>query len=81
MAMVEKAQQIHPLLANVACVVYAVLYIAGFYLFQRGPMLSRNHPAVIRNRIKAVTFACPVIATIVWVILPEQRYVSRPGQM
>ena len=63
---------VSPFIANVACIAFAFIYVAGFYLFrdENNAKLSRNHPIVIRNRIKAVTFASIVSPLLVWFILP-----------
>ncbi|KAG2225322.1 hypothetical protein INT45_005566 [Circinella minor] len=64
---------ISPSIANVICIAFAFIYVAGFYLFRdaNSAKLSRNHPTVIRNRIKAVTFASIVSPLIVWFIVPS----------
>ncbi|KAI9266447.1 hypothetical protein BDA99DRAFT_505672 [Phascolomyces articulosus] len=63
---------VSPIVANVACIIFAFIYVAGFYLFrnENNAKLSRNHPVVIRNRIKAVAFASIVAPVLVWFIIP-----------
>lgn len=57
-------------LASATCVVFTLLYVAGFYLFQQPG--SRNDPKVIRARFKAVTVASFASALIVWSIMDKQ---------
>ncbi|ORY97723.1 hypothetical protein BCR43DRAFT_490250 [Syncephalastrum racemosum] len=53
--------------ANVACIGFASLYVGGFYVFRTAhPNLSRNDPAVITERIKAVLAASALTALLVW---------------
>ena len=69
--MVATLQNVSPTVANVACIVFAFIYVAGFYLFrdEKSAKLSRNHPVTIRNRIKAVTFASIITPCLVWLIV------------
>ncbi|KAI9489545.1 hypothetical protein BDB00DRAFT_607547 [Zychaea mexicana] len=72
--MVPASQQQHvsATVANVACITLPFIYVAGFYLFldEKNAKLSRNHPVIIRNRIKSVTLASIVAAILVWLIVP-----------
>ncbi|KAI9031856.1 hypothetical protein CLU79DRAFT_730434 [Phycomyces nitens] len=54
-------------LANSTCASFAIIYIAGFYLFRDASSnLSRDHPKTIISRIKSVLLASVVIPIIVW---------------
>lgn len=50
-------------LANLICIGFTVIYIIGFYMFKIPG--SRNHPPVIRARMKAVTVASLISVAIV----------------
>ncbi|KAI8078727.1 uncharacterized protein BX664DRAFT_342566 [Halteromyces radiatus] len=60
-------------IANITCISFTLLYIAGFYLFEEtrsnGLKLSRQHPTVIKSRMKAVTLSCCVILFLVYIVL------------
>ncbi|KAL0084631.1 hypothetical protein J3Q64DRAFT_1099305 [Phycomyces blakesleeanus] len=58
---------VNTLLANTTCGSFALIYIAGFYLFRDASAnLSRDHPKTIASRIKSVILASIVIPIIVW---------------
>ncbi|KAG1173213.1 hypothetical protein G6F71_005818 [Rhizopus microsporus] len=50
-------------LANLICIGFTVIYVVGFYMFKIPG--SRNHPPVIRARMKAVTVASLISVAIV----------------
>ena len=53
--------------ANVACIGFGTLYVSGFYVFRTADSnLSRNDPAVITERIKAVLAASALTTLLVW---------------
>ena len=54
-------------LANLVCIGFTLIYVAGFYLFKTPG--DRNDPPVILARMKAVTVASFVSAAIVWYLL------------
>ncbi|KAI8333331.1 hypothetical protein BC941DRAFT_434431 [Chlamydoabsidia padenii] len=59
--------------ANITCVSFILLYIVGFYVFEHsrnnGLKLSRQHPTVIKSRMKAVALSCLVISALLCLIL------------
>lgn len=71
------ADFVDPVVAHIACSTFAFLYVAGFYVFRSPDMLklSRDHPQVMKARIRSVMVASVVIPFIVWLIIPEQRQV------
>ncbi|CEP13839.1 hypothetical protein [Parasitella parasitica] len=54
-------------LANLVCIGFTLIYVAGFYIF-RIPG-NRNDPPVILARMKAVTVASFVSASVVWYLV------------
>lgn len=56
--------------ANIVSITFTILYISGFYLFENsranGIKLSRQHPTVIKSRMKAVTFSCIVTFVLLY---------------
>ncbi|ORZ09144.1 hypothetical protein BCR42DRAFT_423824 [Absidia repens] len=60
-------------IANITCISFVILYIAGFYLFEHsrnnGLKLSRQHPIVIKSRMKAVAISCVVITALLHIVL------------
>ncbi|KAI8384095.1 hypothetical protein BD560DRAFT_322255 [Blakeslea trispora] len=53
--------------ANLVCLSFTFIYVAGFYLFSvQG---DRNSPDVIRARMKSVMLACLLSALMVWCYL------------
>ncbi|SAM07343.1 hypothetical protein [Absidia glauca] len=60
-------------IANITCISFILIYIAGFYVFEHsrnnGLKLSRQHPTVIKSRMKAVASSCLVISVILCLIL------------
>lgn len=62
-----------PLLANLICVGFTVLYIIGFYIFKIPG--DRNDPPVIKARMKAVTVASIGSLFIVWLFTETKREV------
>lgn len=71
------ADSVDPVVAHIACSTFAFLYVAGFYVFRSPDVLklSRDHPQVIKARIRSVAVASIVILFIVWLIIPKQRQV------
>ncbi|KAI8140799.1 hypothetical protein BJV82DRAFT_671176 [Fennellomyces sp. T-0311] len=69
--MATTSQNVSSFVANVACIAFGFIYVAGFYLFRtkQNANLSRNHPVTIKNRIRAVTFASIVTPFLVWLIM------------
>lgn len=58
-------------------ILYTILYIAPFYLsptLRSTPLSSRNHPAVIRARIRAVGVTCLVCTAITILVLTSVRF-------
>lgn len=55
-------------LANLVCIGFTVIYVIGFYVFKTSG--SRNHPSVIRARMKAVTVASVLSILIVKSLTP-----------
>ncbi|KAK4509638.1 uncharacterized protein ATC70_006940 [Mucor velutinosus] len=54
-------------LANLVCIGFTLIYVAGFYIFKIPG--DRNDPPVILARMKAVTVASIVSAGLVWYLL------------
>lgn len=59
-------------LANLVCIGFTVIYVIGFYLFKTPG--SRNHPSVIRARMKAVTVASFISMFIVQQLTPSNLF-------
>lgn len=54
-------------LANLVCIGFTLIYVAGFYIFKKPG--NRNDPPVILARMKAVAVASIVSAGLVWYML------------
>ncbi|KAI9279287.1 CAAX protease self-immunity-domain-containing protein [Sporodiniella umbellata] len=61
-------------LANLTCVGFTVIYVAGFYLFKTTG--SRNDPRVIRARMKAVAVASFISMCIVYQLTDDNLLVA-----
>ncbi|KAI9316091.1 CAAX protease self-immunity-domain-containing protein [Dichotomocladium elegans] len=71
------ADPLPPLMANLACFLFAFLYVAGIYVLQgdsqQARKLSRDHPLVIKNRIKSVILTSCIVPALVWLLLSPSQ--------
>ncbi|KAI8379439.1 uncharacterized protein BYT42DRAFT_326952 [Radiomyces spectabilis] len=66
--------EIHPFLANVACISYTIVYVGALYVLcpKKLASLPRDHPSVMASRIKAVSLAsCLTCLTIYALVIPH----------